>query len=138
MPDVTPLSKSSTLVVHGSKTKRALEAFLQREPNGKGLVILQVDQRIDATTAPVGTAFRTFESYLDEVYLEHIDSLAAEFATSWYRHRGRDVTELEGISAGACCELDAFLRAVLLLKNLECATRAFDARGSAEWWSVKV
>ena len=129
MPDVTLPSDSATLVVHGSKTRRALEAFLRREPGGNGLVVLQIDHRIDASSAPAGTVLRTFESYLTEADLERIDSLAAEFASTWYRLRGRDITQLNGISAGACSELDAFFRSVILLKNLECATRALDADG---------
>lgn len=115
------------ILVYGSKTQETADRLLnQWRESGITPIVLEIDYRMDRSLAPIGTIFRTYESYLTEEDMEAIDEAASEFARHWYRVGGKDITILNGISKGAVQELDVFYKAVLLFKNLECAYRVIN------------
>ncbi len=117
------------LLVYGSKTKNVSDNLLRRlKETRTPITVIEVDQRVDRALSYDGAVFHTFEDYLSERDLEDIDERAAVFSRSWYRVNDKDVTRFDGVSEGAVLELDVFFRALLIYKNLECASRIFSMR----------
>lgn len=115
-------SPGARLLVHGSRSQPP-----ERELATGDWWILEMDRRLPRDRAPEGARWCVIEDFLSEDDLEAVDEQTAEFARSWFRVDGRDVSEVGGFSVGEGLALHVFLNFNQAFKNLQLAERVLGA-----------